>query len=633
MFLGSTLRAPSAALCVVVTRVLSILALYTLPSATGGRLAGERAKLLVLALCTEIGLWAVVFGLGAFFLRWLRPARRRTWIVVGLALVAAYLPICEVDVQLQRWMGLRLNVVLLRQFFGAAGESGFWHTLIGFLVEDALALGLSVSFIGIAWIAMALSLRRERATPPRLLGAALLLFAAVLFSASAPLVTAVRKWALAAPVPFTLSLDFFHELRTGNREPTAADLAAFRTAIANPGSDPGAPAWRRPTPPSFPTACGARPGERWDVILVAIESLRGWYADFRSPRMAERMPHLYALFREHGVAFVHSHSNGYPSGEGNMNLHLGVWSHPWKAAAHDHMAVRTRSLPELLGKAGYHRVWLTGSDPTFDNLQHFFGRWFDHWELVVFGDGVLVKRMLQLYDASPPDKPRFFSLYTSSTHPPYVLPAEEGERPTDPEAGYLRALRYADRNLGEIVAHVKATGRWQRTLFVFTGDHAQPNDRQRAHDADVGLPNAGRTWTGLLFAAPGFAGGTIRTETASHVDVPPTVLGLLGFAEEHHFLGRDLFRDVARPALAVFDGGVSLIRDDTMLVGPYGTSPPRIKLRYDEGPVDDPGGYGHGAVLEVTPSDREAFAQAQAAVTTCAWLMDHDRLVPSALPK
>ena len=349
--------------------------------------------------------------------------------------------------------------------------------------------------------------------------------------------------------------------------------------------------------------------------------------------MAERMPHLYALFREHGVAFVHSHSNGFPSGEGLMNLHLGVWSHPWRTTAHDHLAVRTRSLPELLGEAGYHRVWLTGSDPTYDNLQHFFGRWFDHWELVVYGDGVLVKRLLDLYDASPPDKPRFFSLYTASTHPPYNLPPEEGERPADPEAGYLRALRYADRNLGEVVAHVKAAGRWHRTLFVFTGDHAQPSDHQLARDADVGLPNAGRTWTGLMFAAPGLTGGTIRTDTASHVDVPPTILGLLGLARENHFLGRDLFRDAPRPTVAVLNGGLSLIHDDTMLVGSYGTGEPLVKLRYDEGPLDDPTRCGLGAGLEVTPADREAFAQARTAIAAYAWIIDHDQLVPKISPK
>jgi len=628
MFRGSTWRAPSAALFLVVTRLLSVLAHHALPAASGGRLTGEPGKLLIIALCTELGFLLLVFGVGAWVLRSVRPERRRAWIASGLALLALYLLVSEIDAHVRRWLGLRLNVVLLRHFFGAASELGFWRTLIGFLARDALAVGLSVLFLLVGWIAMALSLRRRRATPARGLCPVLVLVAAALFSASAPLVPAVRKWALAAPVPFVLARDLFRELRAGQQAPSAADLATFRAFIGNPEGELAAPAWRKPAPPTRPTTGGAPPGEPWDVILVAIESLRGWYADFRSPRMAERMPHLHALFREQGTAFVHSHSNGFPSGEGNVNLHLGVWSHPWRTTAHDHVAVRTRSLPELLGEAGYHRVWLTGSDPTYDNLQNFIGRWFDHWELVVWGDGVLVKRLLELYDASPPGKPRFFSLYTVSTHPPYHLPPEEGELPADPEAAYLRALRYADRKLGEVVAHVRAAGRGDRTLFVFTGDHAQPSDRQLAGDADVGLPNAGRTWTGLLFAAPGLAGGTIRTDSASHVDVAPTVLGLLGIARENHFLGRDLFRDPPRPAVAVLSGGLSLIHDDTMLVGSCESDQPVVKLRYDEGPLDDPGACGHGAVLQPSSADLEAFARARTAVAAYAWLIDHDRLAP-----
>jgi arylsulfatase A-like enzyme len=129
------------------------------------------------------------------------------------------------------------------------------------------------------------------------------------------------------------------------------------------------------------------------------------------------------------------------------------------------------------------------------------------------------------------------------------------------------------------------------------------------------------------------AGGTIRTDTASHVDVPPTILGLLGLARENHFLGRDLFRDPPRPTVAVLNGGVSLIHDDIMLVGSYAASESLVKVRYDEGPLDDPTRCGHGAILAVTPADREAFGQARTAIAAYAWLIDHDQLAPTISPR
>jgi len=61
-----------------------------------------------------------------------------------------------------------------------------------------------------------------------------LLNGTVLFSASAPLVPAVRKWALAAPVPFVLALTFLLLSDTTDypeRMTTAAALSAGLGAI------------------------------------------------------------------------------------------------------------------------------------------------------------------------------------------------------------------------------------------------------------------------------------------------------------------------------------------------------------------------------------------------------------------
>lgn len=107
---------------------------------------------------------------------------------------------------------------------------------------------------------------------------------------------------------------------------------------------------------------------RPDVVFLVLESLRGWRLDWRDPSLVERVPNLVSLWRERGVAFTHAHSNGFPSGEGNMNLQLGLWSHPARSIYAEYAGIHTRSLAAILHDAGYERWWLTGSDPSFDNM-------------------------------------------------------------------------------------------------------------------------------------------------------------------------------------------------------------------------------------------------------------------------
>ncbi len=216
------------------------------------------------------------------------------------------------------------------------------------------------------------------------------------------------------------------------------------------------------------------------------------------------------------------------------------------------------------------------------------------------------------------------------------MPEVEGPSPADSEQAYLRALTYADRALGMVFDHVRRAGRMDRTLFVVTGDHSQPTAWHLQNDDQLGPPHAGRTWTGLMIAGPGIKAtnlaGTVREDASSHVDIPPTVLGLLGIETSHHFLGRDLFGDPEpRPVISVFRNSASLVMGDRMLIGDLAGETLR-KFRYDEGPLADPTTYRHGAAESLTAADRANFARVRQAVNAYAWLMDHDLLQPPEPP-
>jgi len=167
-----------------------------------------------------------------------------------------------------------------------------------------------------------------------------------------------------------------------------------------------------------------------------------------------------------------------------------------------------------------------------------------------------------------------------------------------------------------------------RTLFVITGDHAQPNAWHLEHDGDVGLPNAGRTWTSMLIAGPDLTPQTVRLDASSHVDVPPTILGYLGISVPNHFFGRDLFStEPERPVIAVFSNGVAMIDGNSMMIGGL-ESESVNKFQYDTDTNLAPADYQHGKPLVATPADLERFNGARRAVRAFAWIIDHDQLRP-----
>ena len=172
-----------------------------------------------------------------------------------------------------------------------------------------------------------------------------------------------------------------------------------------------------------------------------------------------------------------------------MSVQLGLWSYPNRAIFNEFLDIHTLALPEILGRHGYHRVWLTGSDPSIDNMQPWVQRWYDRWELLKQDDLALVRRLLELYRAAPPGQPRLMSLYTVTMHPPYRVPASWGPPLRDPDAAYQRALRFTDAALGELFDALRRTDRWNDTFIAVVGDHGRTVSAVALGEDRLAFPN------------------------------------------------------------------------------------------------------------------------------------------------
>lgn len=101
-------------------------------------------------------------------------------------------------------------------------------------------------------------------------------------------------------------------------------------------------------------------------------------------------------------------------------------------------------------------------------------------------------------------------------------------------------IRLQDSWLGEIIEVLKATGRYDRTIIVVTGDHGIRTNVEDPRFLPVGLLDAYSFEVPLLIRVPGLEARTINHLT-SHIDIAPTVLSLLGIAAPESFQGSEIW--------------------------------------------------------------------------------------------
>jgi arylsulfatase A-like enzyme len=139
---------------------------------------------------------------------------------------------------------------------------------------------------------------------------------------------------------------------------------------------------------------------------------------------------------------------------------------------------------------------------------------------------------------------------------------------------YADSLAYVDLQIAKLFQFLKSRGLWENTIIVLTGDHGQAfYEHNFASHASAIFDEVMRV--PLLFRAPGLKSG-MEDRLAQHVDIAPSILGLLGLPTHPSFQGIDLFNSVPDPKHAAY----MLVQ--TPLAYQYGIVRSGMKLIYDE---------------------------------------------------
>jgi phosphoglycerol transferase MdoB-like AlkP superfamily enzyme len=285
---------------------------------------------------------------------------------------------------------------------------------------------------------------------------------------------------------------------------------------------------------------------RLNVVIFLEESLGSefWGCLGRTNTLTPEMDKLAA---EEGMLFT----NLYASGNRTVRGFEGVLS-SFPPLPGDSIVKRDRSdnvetIARVLKRDGYASVFLYGGRGLFDGMRSFavrngYDRFVEqkHFEHPTFttiwgvcDEDLFMRAVEEFRELSKTNQPFCATILSVSNHKPFTYP--KGKIPEDP--GWKmreHAVKYSDYALGQFFRAAKKEAFWTNTIFAVVADHgARVYGEQSIPIHSYEIP--------LVIAGPAVVKGPSRvSRLGGSLDVPTTILGLLGRPYETMFFGRDL---------------------------------------------------------------------------------------------
>jgi phosphoglycerol transferase MdoB-like AlkP superfamily enzyme len=281
------------------------------------------------------------------------------------------------------------------------------------------------------------------------------------------------------------------------------------------------------------------------VVLISVESLSarflGAFGDAR--RLTPRLDGLAG----DGLLFTRLYATGTRTVRGLEALSLGTPPLPGQAIVrrpgNDHLA----TLGEILRGQGYATLFVYGGYGYFDNMNAFFSgndyRVVDRTAFprasVVFAniwgvadESLFDNALAEIDRAHAGHRPFLAHIMTTSNHRPFTYPQGRVDIPSP--GGRDGAVKYTDYAIGRFIDMARSRPWFSDTLFVIVADHtAGTAGRTRLPVPGYHIP--------MIFYSPALLPPGRIDRVVSQLDVPPTVLDVLGLPGDDHFFGQSVF--------------------------------------------------------------------------------------------
>lgn len=207
------------------------------------------------------------------------------------------------------------------------------------------------------------------------------------------------------------------------------------------------------------------------------------------------------------------------------------------------------TLAEALKEKGYDTSFIYGGMANFDNMASFFNGNgfeniidepdFDKDKMAMRGTWGYSDEDLAVkandYFKSQGDKPFFSLMFSTSNHEPFEFPDGRIELYDKKKQTVNNAMKYADFAIGKFFDMAKKEAYFKNTIFIVIADH---NTRTYGKN----LVPINKFHIPALIIGPGVPQGKLYDKLSSQIDIPPTLLNMIGVNAETPMPGRDLLK-------------------------------------------------------------------------------------------
>ncbi|NMR24948.1 LTA synthase family protein [Pseudoalteromonas sp. NEC-BIFX-2020_015] len=285
-------------------------------------------------------------------------------------------------------------------------------------------------------------------------------------------------------------------------------------------------------------------GKAKNLVIILQESLGARYVGTLGG--LPLTPNIDALYQQ-GWGFDNLYATGTRSVRGIEAVITGFVPTPSRAVVKLDKSQRDFfTIADFLAKRDYHTQFIYGGESHFDNMQSFFlGNGFkqiidsDDFANIDFNgswgasdEDLFNQADIELNKLQQQNKPFFSLIFSSSNHSPYEFPDGKITLYDNQKQTRNNAAKYADYALGTFIEKAKKSRYWEDTVFIVIADH----DSRVSGASLVPIDH---------FRIPAVIFGNGITakrdhQLASQLDIPVTLLSLIGASGEHPMIGHDL---------------------------------------------------------------------------------------------
>ncbi|CAE6932663.1 Sulfatase [Vibrio sp. B1REV9] len=286
-------------------------------------------------------------------------------------------------------------------------------------------------------------------------------------------------------------------------------------------------------------------------------------------------PNLDQLMSE-GWAFTQMYATGTRSVRGIEAVTTGFPPSPSRAVVKlSKSQTGFFTIADLLKQNGYFTQFIYGGEANFDNMKSFFfGNGFEQIveekdyikpEFVgswgVSDEDLYNKANEEFERLSKREQPFFSLVFTSSNHSPYEYPNGKIEQFDEEHMTRNNAVKYSDYALGRFFEKARKSSYWDETIFIVIADHDA-----RVFGAEL-VPVK-------HFHIPAVILGKdvlprVDDRIANNIDMPPTLLSLIGIDAKTPMIGRDMTKPLSRQderAMMQYDKNFGYLTRDNLVV-------------------------------------------------------------------